>query len=310
MVLCNDRPVPPDMVEAAPGGRHPPVLDPGNPVRGLRPALGRPARGRALGEEGSVPFLRADLHNHSCLLPCGSLDLSPAVLARRARERGLDLAALTDHNCARNAPAFRDCAATGGPGRPLRRGGDQRRGGPRPGSLRRGGGSPSTSRSTCGRHMPGPALRSAPPGGPGGGGLGGQYPGPAGAIPGCGPGPGLGRSLPRGGPAGSPGDPGPHRPPCLRGSGPVGLPAGRTVRGRGGPALPSPRRGEGLPGGFRLRRPLTPSTSGAGPCRDRVARGLAFQVTGPLALEAPAGSPAPRAAPGPTGNPEMHDRTR
>jgi len=57
-----------------------------------------------------VPFVRADLHNHSCLSPCGSLDLSPAVLARRARELGLDLVALTDHNCARNAPAFRDRA--------------------------------------------------------------------------------------------------------------------------------------------------------------------------------------------------------
>ncbi len=52
----------------------------------------------------------ADLHNHSCLSPCASLELSPAVLARRAREAGLDLVALTDHNSARNAPAFRECA--------------------------------------------------------------------------------------------------------------------------------------------------------------------------------------------------------
>ncbi len=56
-----------------------------------------------------MPLVRADLHNHSCLSPCGSLDLSPAVLARRARDRGLDLLALTDHNSARNAPAFRVC---------------------------------------------------------------------------------------------------------------------------------------------------------------------------------------------------------
>ena len=54
--------------------------------------------------------VRADLHNHSCLSPCGSLELSPAVLARLARERGLGLAALTDHNSARNAPAFGECA--------------------------------------------------------------------------------------------------------------------------------------------------------------------------------------------------------
>jgi len=52
----------------------------------------------------------ADLHNHSCLSPCGSLEMSPSVLARTARGRGLDLVALTDHNSARNVPAFRDCA--------------------------------------------------------------------------------------------------------------------------------------------------------------------------------------------------------
>jgi hypothetical protein len=48
----------------------------------------------------------ADLHNHSCLSPCASLEESPGLLARLARERGLDLVALTDHNSARNCPAF------------------------------------------------------------------------------------------------------------------------------------------------------------------------------------------------------------
>jgi len=51
----------------------------------------------------------ADLHNHSCLSPCASLELSPALLARRARERGLGLVALTDHNSALNCPAFEEC---------------------------------------------------------------------------------------------------------------------------------------------------------------------------------------------------------
>ncbi len=50
----------------------------------------------------------ADLHNHSCLSPCASLELSPSVLARLARARGVELLALTDHNSARNAPAFAD----------------------------------------------------------------------------------------------------------------------------------------------------------------------------------------------------------
>jgi 3',5'-nucleoside bisphosphate phosphatase len=48
----------------------------------------------------------ADLHNHSCLSPCASLEESPGLIARLARERGLDLVALTDHNSARNCPAF------------------------------------------------------------------------------------------------------------------------------------------------------------------------------------------------------------
>lgn len=36
--------------------------------------------------------------------------MSPSVLVRRARESGIGLLALTDHNSARNAPAFRECA--------------------------------------------------------------------------------------------------------------------------------------------------------------------------------------------------------
>ncbi len=50
--------------------------------------------------------LRADLHNHSCLSPCGSLELSPARLVREAKAAGIGVLALTDHNSALNAPAF------------------------------------------------------------------------------------------------------------------------------------------------------------------------------------------------------------
>ncbi|MFW5694628.1 MAG: PHP domain-containing protein [Alkalispirochaeta sp.] len=50
--------------------------------------------------------MRADIHNHSCLSPCGDLYASPSAMVRTARERGIDLMALTDHNSARNAPAF------------------------------------------------------------------------------------------------------------------------------------------------------------------------------------------------------------
>jgi len=48
----------------------------------------------------------ADLHNHSCLSPCGSLELSPRRLLELGSNRGLKLMALTDHNSSLNCPAF------------------------------------------------------------------------------------------------------------------------------------------------------------------------------------------------------------
>jgi predicted metal-dependent phosphoesterase TrpH len=50
--------------------------------------------------------LLTDLHNHSCLSPCGSLDLSPRYLAELAAARGVRVLALTDHNSSLNCPAF------------------------------------------------------------------------------------------------------------------------------------------------------------------------------------------------------------
>jgi len=48
----------------------------------------------------------ADLHNHSCLSPCGSLDLSPRLIVELAAAKGIKLMALTDHNSSLNCPAF------------------------------------------------------------------------------------------------------------------------------------------------------------------------------------------------------------
>ncbi|MDR0486962.1 MAG: PHP domain-containing protein [Treponema sp.] len=48
----------------------------------------------------------ADLHNHSCLSPCGSLELSPRRLLELGAARGLKVMALTDHNSSLNCPAF------------------------------------------------------------------------------------------------------------------------------------------------------------------------------------------------------------
>jgi PHP family Zn ribbon phosphoesterase len=52
-----------------------------------------------------MPLL-ADFHNHSCLSPCGSLDLSPRLLVEIAAAKGIEVLALTDHNSSLNCPAF------------------------------------------------------------------------------------------------------------------------------------------------------------------------------------------------------------
>lgn len=43
-----------------------------------------------------------DLHLHSCLSPCGDLDMTPNNIAGMAKLCGLDIIALTDHNTCKN----------------------------------------------------------------------------------------------------------------------------------------------------------------------------------------------------------------
>jgi predicted metal-dependent phosphoesterase TrpH len=59
---------------------------------------------------------RADLHVHTCLSPCGDLDMSPARIVQSARDRGIDILAVCDHNSCENAGAVIRAAA----GLPLR----------------------------------------------------------------------------------------------------------------------------------------------------------------------------------------------
>ncbi len=47
-----------------------------------------------------------DLHIHSCLSPCGDDDNTPNNILGMASISGLDIVALTDHNTAKNCPAF------------------------------------------------------------------------------------------------------------------------------------------------------------------------------------------------------------
>jgi hypothetical protein len=49
--------------------------------------------------------LRADLHIHTCLSPCGELTMSPRVVVDRALAAGLEIIAVTDHNTTENAAA-------------------------------------------------------------------------------------------------------------------------------------------------------------------------------------------------------------
>lgn len=48
---------------------------------------------------------RADLHIHSCLSPCGELEMSPRAIVEISLEKGMDLIAVCDHNSAENAGA-------------------------------------------------------------------------------------------------------------------------------------------------------------------------------------------------------------
>ncbi len=50
--------------------------------------------------------LAADLHVHTCLSPCATLDMTPAKIVARAVSKGLAMIAVTDHNSAENTPAL------------------------------------------------------------------------------------------------------------------------------------------------------------------------------------------------------------
>ncbi len=54
-----------------------------------------------------MKYYKADLHIHTCLSPCGDLDMSPRKIIARAKEMELDMIAITDHNTTRNVrPCF------------------------------------------------------------------------------------------------------------------------------------------------------------------------------------------------------------
>ncbi|MFC1824090.1 PHP domain-containing protein [Thermodesulfobacteriota bacterium] len=63
---------------------------------------------------GAAPGLQvfsADLHVHTCLSPCATLDMTPMKIVREAQARGLAIIAITDHNSAENTGAVMKAAA-------------------------------------------------------------------------------------------------------------------------------------------------------------------------------------------------------
>ena len=59
-------------------------------------------------------WIRADLHIHSVLSPCGGLEMSPADLISRLKEYKIEWFAITDHNSMANCPAYAAVAAKAG----------------------------------------------------------------------------------------------------------------------------------------------------------------------------------------------------
>ncbi|HNS49956.1 MAG TPA: PHP domain-containing protein [Anaerolineae bacterium] len=55
-------------------------------------------------------YLLADLHLHTVLSPCAEVEMIPPLIVQRARELGLEVIAVTDHNAMLNAPAVQEAA--------------------------------------------------------------------------------------------------------------------------------------------------------------------------------------------------------
>lgn len=49
-----------------------------------------------------MKFLKADLHIHTVLSPCGDLEMSPVRIVAEAKKKGLDIIGITDHNTTRH----------------------------------------------------------------------------------------------------------------------------------------------------------------------------------------------------------------
>ena len=61
-----------------------------------------------------------DLHIHTLLSPCGELEMGAPEVIEKAREAGLDIIGIADHNTCENYPGMAGAAQNGGrPGVPV-----------------------------------------------------------------------------------------------------------------------------------------------------------------------------------------------
>ncbi|MDR0363902.1 MAG: PHP domain-containing protein [Bacteroidales bacterium] len=51
-----------------------------------------------------MKIFRADLHNHTLLSPCGSLENTPRLIIETVKSKGLNIIGITDHNSTMQAP--------------------------------------------------------------------------------------------------------------------------------------------------------------------------------------------------------------
>jgi len=57
--------------------------------------------------DGRIKMVKADLHPHTVLSPCGDIEMTPAFLVRRAKEMGIGVMGVTDHNSTRQCAQVR-----------------------------------------------------------------------------------------------------------------------------------------------------------------------------------------------------------
>ncbi len=58
--------------------------------------------------------MRADLHIHTVLSPCGDIEMSPVAIINKAKEKLLDIIGITDHNSTLMAPIIKEIGERNG----------------------------------------------------------------------------------------------------------------------------------------------------------------------------------------------------